>query len=389
MKRNWTMKRLLAAILTMIMLVTMLPVSALAEATDGPANAETEPQASEAAEASMEDAGLAGDGSTTVYHRITFELPANISEADAQNVKLPEPQMVEDGSLLSELPSAKEPTSVFTGWYYDAELTLKVGPDDVADHNMTLYPRFNRREGYENEMVFNYVAEEDVPTDYTIVVTAHNMSAEDAAALIAVNDVSRVQPIEFTLEPVEAPTEFDIETLDLPEEEIDIIREAVEEKKKDGKFSVSERLEMLDLDQDLLEKIVGAYAPDELSDVRYGWMDEDMRAIIETAGIDPNLPAVMDLNAYYGLDPDDSPERYWREDLGMEMEDVIQLTEAVKKIQEIAWANTSSYAVRPVDGAWREGAKLQVEILDTQALRFIYENEETAPRSSTTTSPSP
>ncbi|MBR6891150.1 MAG: hypothetical protein IKN05_09185, partial [Clostridia bacterium] len=272
----------------------------------------------------------------------------------------------------------KQNGSVFLGWYYDEELTLLAGPDDKVDRNMTLYPRFGLREGMDDEFSYNFVAEKDVSPDYEVRVQAHNLTLEAAAELLAVWDATRVEQMEFTLERVEEPEQpFDLANLGLAEEQLNAVEALIEAKQKDDQLSLSDALREQGIEEAAREKILAEYAPKELEAEQSAWMDDEALALMERAGIDGDISGVPDFNKLYGLEEDDSPERYWREDLGMEPEDVLALQEISARIKEEAWANTATYIVRPAAGAWTDGHTHQVEILDTASLRFIYNDEET------------
>ena len=64
-------------------------------------------------------------------------------------------------------------------------------------------------------------------------------------------------------------------------------------------------------------------------------MDEETKELMKTAGIDENFSGVLDLNKLYGLEEDDSPARYWREELELEPEDVLRLQ--IQKTGAVVW----------------------------------------------------
>lgn len=342
MKRKWTIKRYLALMLTLVMLATALPVQALAEdiqpqtADAAPADAqqsEAQPEQADAPQAPAEDDG------TTVYREVKFALPTGTTDEDVGRTTLPDRQMVEDGTSVNALPTAKQNGSVFLGWYYDEELTLLAGPDDKVDRNMTLYPRFGIREGLDDEFSYDYIADEDVAPDFAVLVMAHNLTPEDAAQRLAVRDITHGgEEVAFTVEPYgePEPEAFSLDALDLDEETRQALDEALAAKAEDPEFVLTDALKALPLDADTQDRILEVYASDEWEAALTGWIDADALTLMQTAGLDLTEPGIPDLYAKYGLEEDDSPERYWREDLEMEPEDVLRLRQIVDILQEQA-----------------------------------------------------
>ena len=267
---------------------------------------------------------------TTDYKEVRFALPAGVSELDTKNTRLPETAMIPKGTKIADLASPRQMGKVFLGWYYDDNLKLMSGPDDTVENNMTLYARFGDRMDTQDIFSYDYVASENVTSDYPILVAAHNLSAEKVKESLAVRNMSvGGDDIVFSLEVYKKP-------------------EASEE--KDTKNILT--------DADPREK--------------------EIKELLKKAGLDvDNFEGIPDLNEVYGLDPDDSPARYWREELELDVETVLAMQEAYEKLVETAWENVTIYQVVPEGGTWQEGRLYQVEIKDTSCMRFIVSDTET------------
>ncbi|MBO4697360.1 MAG: InlB B-repeat-containing protein [Lachnospiraceae bacterium] len=268
---------------------------------------------------------------TTDYKEVRFALPEGVSELDAANTKLPETAMIPKGTRIADLASPKQAGKVFLGWYYDNNLKLMTGPDDTIESNLTLYPRFGARPDLEDVFSYDFVASDDVPADFAIFVAGHNLSEENVKELIAVRNISLGdEPMQFSLKE---------------------IKKAEKKQEETKEYQTSDD-------------------PEEAK----------LLALLKESGIDlSEMKGVPNLNEVYGLDENDSPARYWREELGYDPETVLALLAAYEEVQKDAWDNVTVYQVVPEGGTWNEGQLQQVEILDSSSMRFLVDDKETEP----------
>ncbi|MBR4769169.1 MAG: hypothetical protein IK088_09370, partial [Lachnospiraceae bacterium] len=314
------------------------------------------------------------------YHEVKFALPAGMSEEAKEKTTLPVTTMIKDGSLIYSMKAPRQEGSVFLGWYYDDQLDLMVGPEDTVDYNMTLYPKFGLREDYEGEFSYDFIAEQDVSKKYPVLVTGHNLTAEEVKKFIRILDTGREGEVPFVVEPYGEEEEFKLEDLGLEEDQLENVRDMVSFKEGDPDYVLSEALNELGLDEETVDAILKEYAPDEWKQKSRSWMNDETKELMEAAGLSEEFSGVLDLAKQYGLEEGDSPARYWREELGFEPEEVLRMLEITEMLSEEAWNNTATYLIKPEDGAWIEGHSYDVEILDTASLRFFYNAEETIPK---------
>ena len=266
------------------------------------------------------------DTQTDVYCEVKFGMPDGVSKADKDKITLPETKMIKKGTYIEGLSMASMTGKMFLGWYYDPALTKMVGPNDIIDRNLTLYPRFGSREGLDGTFSYDYVAKEDVDADYTVLVAAHNLSENEVKNLIQVRDkTTGDEVIDFNIEPYNKSVKG-------------------------------------------LENTFKAYSV---------LFNNDTLDLLKKVGVDLTFTGMIDLNKKYGLGSDDSPARYWRETLKLEPDDVLLLQDTVEKIKENAWNNITIYRVTPKSGKWTESHLQQVEITDTSCLRYVFEGAET------------
>ncbi len=112
-------------------------------------------------------------GSTTTYHKVTFANPAAGEHAASE---LPDSSMVEENSLVYNLPLPERDNHVFCGWFYDENLTRLAATTDTVTADITLYPKMVERTGSEDDewpvYSLNYVAALDVAPGFTVKVQA-------------------------------------------------------------------------------------------------------------------------------------------------------------------------------------------------------------------------
>ena len=266
------------------------------------------------------------EAETSEYCEVKFGMPNNLTKEEKKSLTLPETKMLKKGTPISNISTVSMMGKLFLGWCYDADLTQMVGPNDTVKRNMTLYPRFTTPEGYEGIFSYDYVAKENVSADYEVLVVAHNLSAAEVKNLLQVRDKST------------------------GDEAIDFTVEAYDKSIKGIKNTYK------------------AYS---------SLLGNEALELLKKVNVDLTFSGMPDLNKLYGLKSDDSAARYWREDLGLEPDDVLLLQDSVELIKNNAWNNITIYRVVPKSGKWTESHLQQVEITDTTCLRYVFEGEET------------
>jgi len=266
------------------------------------------------------------ESESSEYYEVKFGMPDNITKDEKNSITLPETKMLKKGTSINSISTASMSGKMFLGWCYDAALTQMAGPNDVISRNMTLYPRFGSREGLDGTFSYDYVAKENVDANYEVLVAAHNLSATEVKNLLQVRDKS------------------------IGDEVIDFTVEAYNK-------SISG-----------LKNTYKAYN---------SLLSDEALELLKKANIDPSFSGLPDLNKLYGLKNDDSAERYWREKLALEPDDVLLLQDSMTIIKKNAWNNINIYRIVPKSGKWTESHLQQVEITDTSCLRFVFEGIET------------
>ena len=151
--------------------------------------------------------GGSGNGSSggdntdvKVYRKVTFAYPDNMSEEDKKATKLPEAQLVDSGELVYSMPLPARDGYVFAGWYYDSDLALLAGTDDVIKKNITLYPKMVKStDPTAKEGSLNYVSALDAETSHEITVKAPTLEAvKNGLLLTLVSDGNTSVP--FTVD---------------------------------------------------------------------------------------------------------------------------------------------------------------------------------------------
>lgn len=151
--------------------------------------------------------GGSGNGSSggdntdvKVYRKVTFAYPDNMSGEDKKATKLPEEQLVDSGELVYSMPLPTREGYVFAGWYYDSDLALLAGTDDVIKKNITLYPKMVKStDPTAKEGSLNYVSALDAETSHKITVKAPTLEAvKNGLLLTLVSDGNASVP--FTVD---------------------------------------------------------------------------------------------------------------------------------------------------------------------------------------------
>lgn len=212
-RRIWT--RLTALMLAVIMIVE-LPAEILAEnLTENLTENQTEESVQQDAGDMLSD--LLNTDESQQYYEVKFALPEEISEEEAEQIKLPDPVMLPADTLFYALPEPEWQNHTFSGWFYDAALTEPADGGEAPERNLTLYPSFTATEEYDDEFRINYMSDLNVEPDFTFELVSWGLTEEDLYDLVTVTDLSKTEDYasdSFVLERL-AP---DLETL-IPDED--------------------------------------------------------------------------------------------------------------------------------------------------------------------------
>ena len=340
------------------------------------------------------------------YCRVTFSLPENASENEKYNTMLPEEAIVPAGTAINTLAVPTRFSSMFLGWSYDEAGKELVGESDVVDRDVTLYPRFVLKDGMQDGGALSYVARTDVATNYAFELVSYGLTAEQVRNLLMLEDASfGTENLPFTLVSVRETEEkawmtsigIDAATA----EKIWALVEQEEQKPSSNSFGTallktdkSGALE-LPITTDQRVKLVARFAPAELQDssyqgltdengnpisvdelmenINYEELDAVTKAILESMDINLATATEDELKAYFGLEEDDSLQRFWREDLHLDVEQVRYLEDALlhREIVGEHWLVTAE------SGEWDGGTLYSLTIKDTTKLRFYYDDKVT------------
>ncbi|MBP5151644.1 MAG: hypothetical protein ILP13_01870, partial [Lachnospiraceae bacterium] len=303
---------------------------------------------------------------------VTFALPDNASDFDKAETKLPETIKVKKGTLIGDLPESSRASSVFMGYSFDAEGKTTADENTAIKQDLTLYPVFKTAEGMTNVFDMNFVSGTDVESDYSIVLSAYGLTADEVRELIRIKDLSNGDeevPYAIVEDDSTVPG-----GLNIPEKVLPYVKNLINANRTDPKTDLMAGLYSMGLDSDTVYKLILIYAPEE----RDAFFD-DYAARTGDAGFAATLKAQAagignytetELKQLYGLSEKDSLERYWREDLGYDIEDVLRLSDIVKA--NSIFSETVRFTIYPSEEGWAEGDLFQVEILNTERLRFVF-----------------
>ena len=189
MKKLWNGKRMLALLLTLVMLTGALPLTTLAEQV-------APPEAAEDAQAPAQGDLAEALGADETYYEVEVALPAGLTEEEAAEITLPEPMMLPAGTLIYAVAEPTRPNYNFTGWYYDDALTQPADGGDAVERNLTLYPSFAPLQNYDDEFRINYMSTQDVEPDFTIEIVARGLSEGQIREQMKATDLSKVEGAE-------------------------------------------------------------------------------------------------------------------------------------------------------------------------------------------------
>jgi len=372
-------RKTLALLLTLALLVTGLPLNVFAEGLTDNRTQQTQTGTVEQTETEYE---------TVVYREVAFALADNTTREEADATVMDAFQMVEDSTPVSALREPQRSGCLFLDWYYDAQLTEIAHGSDLITRNMTLYPRFAEKEGMEDNFGIDFISDEDVGTDYTVKLYSYGLSEEEVARRITItNQTDTADEVHFTLtaEAVNAELAFDTGLIDIDDEQreqLDMLLELAKEGGlEDGELY--ELLSFLELSYEDCAMVLSAYAPEELAlmepeaqslvplsdaeEAAYTAL-EAAETQLEAEGITADTAERADYVRALGLDEDDTIERWLLEDMGLTYDAMLRAKDYLG-----LWEDRESPApvIYTISADWDEGQTYQVEILDTEGLRYL------------------
>ena len=305
---------------------------------------------------------------------VSFALAEDASEFDIEETSLPESVTVKKGTLIGELPASNRTSGIFMGYSYDSK-GLKPAPDDAEIiENLTLYPMFDSPEGMTNVFDMNFVSGTDVSSDYSIEVSAYGLSPEELKQILKVKDLTTGD--EEMPYIIEENTDAALSGM-VPEKLVFYVRNLIDLNREEPETDVMGRLYSMGLDMDTVYRLVLIYAPEEreafYKDQAGKTGDAQLEESVLSEMAEIGSYTENELKEIYGLSGDDSLERYWREDAGLSIEEVLRLSDIVKA--NSTFRETSRYTIRPSEEGWAEGDLFQAEILNTERLRFVFGEE--------------
>ncbi|MBR0512683.1 MAG: InlB B-repeat-containing protein [Clostridia bacterium] len=421
--------RLMAALLALIFVVNTAPLAALAESMNEPEAAAEQPAEHEHDhdhdhdhdhEKDAEETGegiisqLADGEGNTLYREVKFALPDGLTDEEAEEITLPETKMVENGSLVFAVPQPEQEHYTFGGWYYDPALTEPADGWDVIDRNMTLYPAFVAIQSQsEDDNKLNFISDLDVEPDFQVQIVAYNLTEDEIRERIKVTNMNKADDNEeFTLERLEP----DLYTL-IPDEELraralETVQAYLDEdldttlteglkqisvEEPEVELTPEEQMEALHasaertadeeararapqkytgepaLDETVINELVFYYAPYEMIDTEAMQM-ADMVRRARNAGFDPKAITATQLVSIMTEDE--------LEAAGITDPSAVSDGGGTMNLEEylrpyLKFLPVMHYVVQPKGGAWGRGFMHQIEILDTEYLRFSRYGEET------------
>lgn len=317
---------------------------------------------------------------------VKFALPEAASTEDLATTKLPETVKVKEGTTIGTLATPRRDGAIFLNWTYDQEGFKRANSEDPIVSDLTLYPRFVKEQGLSDITGFTYVSKLDVPADFEVELISYGLNREQVEKLISMTNASRAdEKVPFVLVSVrEKEAREWLTSIGLHAGEIAAVWKCVEESESpEAGKTLLQLLEELtqtggvSLDEARINEISTHFAPSSVPSVSndYGELDDRMLAVLSALGIDFATVTEDDLRERYGLGPDDSVERFWRENVGLSVEEVLELEKylyADKKLRGDHWLLHYGY------GEWEGGELYSVTISDTAKLRFVYDGEPTA-----------
>ena len=404
------MIRLVAMLLVLIQMFGLLAgcgANVAAEASD--------PEQTQAADSGILPAE--GDIAVNGYYEVKFALPPDATTQDMEYTTLPETVMVPVGTVIGALETPDRISSVFLGWSYDESGMEPAEESDLIDRNMTLYPRFALQDGMDGADSLTYVSKRDVLADFAFELVSYGLTEEEVRVLLSLEDASlTLEDLPFTLESIDLSSDQSwLRGIGLDEDTAEAVWQLIQKEQEDPAFDLTLALTELSydmgyepndgvadassLDTDKLGQIVLRYAPEELEeayapaedigvdgepivadkptheDMDLTGLDEETQAVLAQLDVDLTTATEEEIKAAYGLDEDDSLQRFWREDVGLSVEQILELEELLLNREPAG----DHWLLRPEGGYWDGGDLYSVAISDTSKLRFVYEGEEADP----------
>ncbi len=415
MKRTRCFIRMTAALLALMMTISIAPLGILAESPEqpkrDPAQAEASPeQAEESGETLLSQ--LTEDEENTLYREIQFALPDNVTEEEAKEITLPEKMMIADGTLLFAVPQAERERCTFSGWFYDAALKEPADGWDVIDRNITLYPSFAVIQDMDDDVKVKFISDLDVEPDFEIGIVAYNLTEDEIRKNLKVTNLNRVDDEEeFTLERI-APDLYTLipdgdlrgramavvkayqeETLagslgeslraitaenpekEMTQEEVNeaILASGARTSEEEARARAPKPAPAPALAESVITELVFYYAPDELKDSEAIHVADLLRRAKE-AGYDPKALTATQLAAI--MTPEELADAGVTDPAAVtDNGNTMDLESKLRTYRDELPA--VHYIVRPADGEWLRGYMHQVEILDTDSLRFFRNGQTT------------
>ena len=373
------MNRYLSLLLTLCLLLSSISLPAAAEipatqtpaaGTGQPGTVETQPQQDN------------GDNKRSTYYEVRYELPDELKDLppeEAEKIRLPGTAVVPAGTPVSSLALPERLGYVFVGWYYDAALETRWAENDVVDRNMTLYPRFASSEEAADGLVINYMSDQDVALGFPVYVAAYDLTESEVRSQITVRDLSEFdQNMVFTLE----LQKMDPAQLIADGENREAVLAALSAWQREGGSLGTALREAGAKDADVAA-LQAHYAMDELraeaetalrlflSEAGYGTgsASEDLTELMRQAARSQKMRnAIADA---FGVSADISTKAKPAELAHM-------CAEAIRRAgMEASGVRVKSvYRVCPPDGVWTAGHLHQIELRNTDSIRFIRDGQE-------------
>lgn len=338
------------------------------------------------------------------YLQVTFALPKDATESEKTYTTLPETAYVAAGTQLGQLLPATRVSSLFLGWSYDEEGKQPAQDTDQVKSNLTLYPRFAKKDGMSDGGALTYVARNEVSKDFPFELISYGLTEAEVRALLSLENASlATDEVAFELVSVTKAEaiEWMMNDLGIDADNAEKIWEFAQKKAADKTMSFTTAVSGLSkdgkkaVDANTMIKLAERFAPletevsskselkgvdgesldkgDDIPGIDVSKLDDVVKAVLSSMDIDLATATEEEIKAYYGIKEGDSLQRFWREDLGLSVEQVRALEDALLN-REIAG---DRWLVRPADGAWEGGYLYSLTIKDTSKLRFWFDDAAT------------
>lgn len=320
-------------------------------------------------------------------YEVSFALPETASAEERSTTKLPEAVKVQEGTTIGTLAKPTRDGAIFMNWTYDPQGLNRANNDDPITSDLVLFPRFVKEQGLNDITGFKYVSKMNVPADFDMELITYGLSREQVEALVTVKNASRAGiEVPYVLySESEAEAREWLSTAGLNGETVEAVLDCIDKSKStSGRGTLLDRLtELMEnptegvvLTEEAVTEIVYHFTPESVTvdNSAYEGLDEQTLLVISSLGIDFATVTEADLLERYGLSPDDSVERYWREEIGLDVNQVLLLEQflyADKTIRGDHWKLHTAY------GEWEGGEVYSVNLADTARIRFVYDGEPT------------